>query len=53
MDNRCRRTTMILCCVTVGLTWLAPPARSQWRPKDTEWPTYTAYLAGSKYRPLD
>ena len=24
-----------------------------WRPKDTEWPTYTADLAGSKYRPLD
>jgi quinoprotein glucose dehydrogenase len=24
----------------------------QWRPKDTEWPTYTADLAGSKYRAL-
>src|SRR5579871_784553 len=28
-------------------------AFGQWKPKDTEWPTYTADLAGSKYRPLD
>ncbi len=29
------------------------PASAQWKPKDTEWPIYTADLAGSKYRPLD
>jgi quinoprotein glucose dehydrogenase len=29
------------------------PSSAQWRPKDTEWPTYTADLAGTKYRPLD
>ena len=28
-------------------------AFGQWKPKDTEWPTYAADLAGSKYRPLD
>ena len=32
---------------------MAVPAWSQWHPKDTEWSTYTADLAGSKYRPLD
>src|ERR1041385_7121290 len=26
---------------------------AQWKAKDTEWPMYTADLAGSKYRPLD
>src|ERR1051325_10110481 len=29
------------------------PSCAQWKPKDTEWPTYTADLAGTKYRPLD
>ncbi len=28
-------------------------ASGQWKAKDTEWPMYTADLAGSKYRPLD
>jgi glucose dehydrogenase len=31
----------------------AVPSHGQWRPKDTEWPTYTGDLAGTKYRPLD
>jgi quinoprotein glucose dehydrogenase len=26
---------------------------AQWKPKDTEWPTYAADLAGTRYRPLD
>src|ERR1041385_3523489 len=36
-----------------ALLVLALPAAAQWRPKDTEWPTYTGDLAGTKYRPLD
>jgi len=32
---------------------MAATAFGQWKPKDTEWPLYTADLAGSKYRPLD
>ncbi len=28
-------------------------APAQWRAKDTEWPSYNADLAGSRYRPLD
>jgi quinoprotein glucose dehydrogenase len=36
-----------------GLAMIAITASAQWHPKDTEWPTYTADLAGTKYRPLD
>src|ERR1044071_4513785 len=36
-----------------GLAALGVPSWSQWRPKDSEWPMYTADLAGSRYRPLD
>lgn len=28
-------------------------ASAQWKPKDTEWPTYNADTMGSRYRPLD
>jgi quinoprotein glucose dehydrogenase len=38
--------------IVSALLWMALPTWGQWRPKDTEWPTYTADLAGSKYRPL-
>ncbi len=31
----------------------ALPAAAQFKPKDTEWPTYAADLAGTRYRPLD
>ena len=39
--------------LTAGLVWTTLFASGQWKPKDTEWPMYTADLAGSKYRPLD
>src|SRR5690242_606062 len=39
--------------VLVGLACAAAPAWAQYRAKSTEWPTYTADLAGSRYRPLD
>ncbi len=52
MSNRRRRTLNFYSAIA-GLTCMALPSWSQWRPKDTEWPTYTADLAGSKYRPLD
>ncbi len=38
--------------VAAGLLSMAA-AWGQWKPKDTEWPLYTADLAGTKYRPLD
>ena len=39
--------------VCFAIAAFASTSWSQWRPKDTEWPTYTADLNGSKYRPLD
>src|SRR5579871_1239745 len=39
--------------IFAGLVGLTLVAQAQWKAKDSEWPYYTADLAGSKYRPLD
>ena len=39
--------------VVAGLLSIAVAATGQYRAKDTEWPSYNADLAGSRYRPLD
>src|SRR5689334_3502280 len=39
--------------IAAGVAFTSVSAHAQWRPKETEWPTYTADLAGSRYRPLD
>jgi quinoprotein glucose dehydrogenase len=36
----------------IGLA-IATIASAQWKPKDTEWPSYNADTMGSRYRPLD
>src|SRR5579863_8406241 len=36
-----------------GLVSMAMLAPGQWKPKDTEWPSYNADTMGSRYRPLD
>jgi quinoprotein glucose dehydrogenase len=36
-----------------GVLALPAVASAQWRAKDTEWPTYAADLAATRYRPLD
>ena len=41
----------LLCAAT--LTVAAPSASPQSQPKSTEWPSYAADLAGTRYRPLD
>jgi glucose dehydrogenase len=49
-------TKTIRGCVLAGaLAGLSLPAdsRAQWKAKDTEWPSYAADLAGTRYRPLD
>ena len=47
-----RHHTMPASAVAVALLASAI-ATAQWRPKDTEWPSYTADVAGTRYRPLD
>ncbi len=37
----------------IGPALLPPGASAQYRAKDTEWPSYAADLAGTRYRPLD
>ena len=41
----------VLC--SLMLLWIPAVTPAQWHAKDTEWPTYTADLAGTRYRPLD
>ena len=39
--------------IAAGLVVLAAAASAQWKPKDTEWPSYNADTMGSRYRPLE
>src|SRR5579859_1062336 len=41
-------------CVVTGVFAALPlVAAGQWKAKDTEWASYAADLAGTRYRPLD
>src|SRR5260370_32928404 len=44
--------TLVFLFVAGLLLWPAA-AFAQFHPKDTEWPSYGAVLAGTRYRPLD
>jgi quinoprotein glucose dehydrogenase len=48
---KCLHVSMFL--IVAGLLLWPVAASSQVRPKDTEWPSYAADLAGTRYRPLD
>ena len=41
----------LLCAAALGV--FSPPATLQAQSKNTEWPSYAADLAGTRYRPLD
>jgi quinoprotein glucose dehydrogenase len=41
------------CRLAAGCALMALTGFGQFKPKNTEWPTYNADLAGSRYRPLD
>src|SRR5260370_42072162 len=47
------RLHQLLFCVAVYVASLSAMAAAQYQPKDTEWPSYAADLAGTRYRPLD
>src|SRR2546422_1212636 len=47
-----RLSTLLFLSIAGALCWPAP-APAQFRPKDTEWPSYAADLAGTRYRRLD
>jgi glucose dehydrogenase len=50
--DRLKGLMIMSVCALCGFA-VAPQAAAQWHPKDTEWPTYAADLAGTRYRPLD
>ena len=47
------RGAVRLCVIGVVFVALPLVAAAQWKAKDTEWPSYAADLAGTRYRPLD
>ena len=50
--NRHWRLVLFPFLVSV-LAWIPRAAYGQYHAKETEWPTYTADLAGTRYRPFD
>jgi quinoprotein glucose dehydrogenase len=51
---RIAKTARLLSVSVLAALGLIPStATAQWRPKDTEWPSYAADLKGTRYRPLD
>jgi quinoprotein glucose dehydrogenase len=52
MFQRRKKTGYLFVCAAV-IAVLPSLAVAQWKAKDTEWPSYAADLAGSRYRPLD
>jgi len=51
-DRKSFRLHLGLLCAT-ALALVAPPALPQSQAKTTDWPSYAADLAGTRYRPLD
>src|SRR5438093_1310382 len=47
------RLNALFSCVVAVLVLMPLRASAQYHPKDTEWPSYAADLAGTRYRPLD
>ena len=53
MFQRKERVLLRLLVVVAVFGLLPHNASAQWKAKDSEWPTYAADLAGTRYRPLD
>src|ERR1700741_5235018 len=52
-DRNNYRSWTLAILVAVGLACLPTSASAQLHPKDSEWPSYAADLAATRYRPLD
>ena len=46
------KSACLLCALTASAL-VTSSASAQYKPKDTEWPSYAADLAGTRYRPLN
>src|SRR2546422_10174174 len=52
-EKKPKRLHTLLFLFFAGLLCWPAAASAQSHPKDTEWPSYAADLAGTRYRPLD
>src|SRR5258708_15187077 len=52
-EKKSQRLHTLLFLFLAGLLCWPAAASGQFHPKDTEWPSYAADLAGTRYRPLD
>jgi len=52
-EKKSKRLKTLVFLFLAGLLCWPPDASAQFHPKDTEWPSYAADLAGTRYRPLD
>jgi len=52
-DKNHRARLALFLFVVSFLAWIPLEACGQYRAKETEWPTYAADLAGTRYRPFD
>ncbi len=51
--RKSNRWNRMVWSIVFGLVGIPTCAYAQYRPKETEWPTYAADLAGTRYRPFD
>src|SRR5215467_7255519 len=52
LPRKARRGSLWFACLLM-LSLIPAVTFAQYHPKDTEWPSYAADLAGTRYRPLD
>src|SRR6266566_1339986 len=52
-ERKPKRLDVLLFLFLAGFLCWPVVASAQFHPKDTEWPSYAADLAGTRYRPLD
>ena len=51
--GKVKSASLLPVCLAIAFGLIPWRASAQYKPKDTEWPTYAADLAGTRYRPLD
>ena len=53
MNTQTRSGWLLASSCAIGFLFAGSSTPAQWKAKNTEWATYAADLAGTRYRPLD
>ena len=53
LPGKVKKASLQFVCLAAAFGLIPPIAIAQWHPKDTEWASYAADIAGTRYRPLD